>query len=111
MSPKPKIDKETHKVLKEGDLLQELVKSDGWKIVQKRFTDMVIELGDVFSIKDAEPEAAFRQLAARQIAIELVMNWMKDIEGRARQHAANSEAYGKLRREAYIVRDEESGTL
>ena len=104
---KPKLDKATIKTLNDGDELQAMVASPGWLIAKQRFTELVVQLGDIFSLKDETPDAVFRQLAARQIAIELIMSWMKEIEGRSKQHQTNSESYALLRREAYIIRNEE----
>ena len=100
-------DPATRKVLKEGELLKMLVTHDGWPIVRRKFSELVLALGDVFSIKDQDPQKVFQQIAARQIAIELVMNWIGEVEGRAKQHEFSAKAYEDMRKDAIVEREEE----
>jgi hypothetical protein len=95
-------DPETKKVLKEGETVRALVAHDGWPIVRRKYNEMVMSLGDVFSIKEQDPQKAFLQIAARQIAIELAMNWIAEVEGRARQQEFSEKAFEKIRRDAIV---------
>ena len=86
--------------------LSDIVAHDGWKIVRRRFTEMTLALGDIFGFREADPAKLLHEIAARQMAIELVMNWIRDVEGSARQHQTNSEAYEKMREESIFEVEE-----
>jgi len=102
-----KPDKETRKILKKGELLSSLVQHEAWPLVKVKFNEMVLSLGDIFSLNELDPQKLQSQLAARQIAIEMVMNWMREIEGITKQHETNSVNYTKMRRDAYLVNSED----
>lgn len=96
-----KTDKDTGKVLSEGEELMNLVKGRGWSIVKKRLTDEIVSLGDIFSLTNKENLAI--ELGARQMATEILLKWLKRVEGDAFTYEnQNSAAFRQIREETYI---------
>lgn len=103
-----KLDKETKAVLDEGSELQSLVASDGWKIARARLRDNVLSIGNIMAITGDDPTKIMAQLAARQIAVETILNWVNDIEGSAAQFKSHAEQFATMEREsAILILDEE----
>jgi len=96
-----KPDQETGKILSEGEELANLVKGIGWSIVKKRLTEEIVSLGDIFTLNNKENLAI--ELGARQMATEILLNWMKKVEGDAFTYDnQNSAAFRQIKQETYI---------
>ena len=95
--------KETQKILQEGEELYQLVRGEGWAAAKRKLVDRLRDAGSIFSITETDPQAAFQKLAAQQIAVELVMGWLEDVEGSAADWKNNQEQYNDLLRDDPIV--------
>lgn len=103
MSPE-KLDKETQKVLDEGREVAEFVNSAAWQRVKKNLFDKLITLDSLTAIPTSLPnEAKLVELTARAGAVSIVIQWIQEVEGVAKQHQANSDAMmATLRRESIV---------
>ena len=99
-----KLNKETQKVMTEGEQLKSLVASDGWAIVRRILNQQIIDIGDIFQLTDKDNLK--EEIGARQIAIEVLRNVINEVEGRAQQHQNNSEFFRRLSEDTYIHREE-----
>ena len=102
-----KLDKDTQKVFAEGQEIVDMVKSPGWGQAKHFLIESALSIGNIMTIKGDDPSKVMIQLAARQMAVETLFNWIRDIEGTAAQHLSNSEEFLKLQREEYVMRFEE----
>jgi hypothetical protein len=93
-------DAETRIVYDEGEHISSLVSSEGWKLAKRALSSRILEIGNILSI--SKTENAVQELGARQIAIQLVLDWLRDIEGAANQHKSNKDIYADLQREEYV---------
>lgn len=85
------MDKETQQVYDEGELFLQLVQHKAWGLAKELvFTPGLLDLQSVQNIKHTGPTDMAREVFARQLACDYVMNMLKDIEGRAQQHVANA---------------------
>jgi len=87
---------DTQKVLEDGEELKNLVEGRGWGIAKERFNNLMLDIGNIFDIKGADPQAITIQIAARQIAIETLTGWIRDIEGSVSQYKSNAEMMRKV---------------
>lgn len=82
-----KIDKDTEKVLQEGEMVANFVESDGWRWARDRFLELVKENESVLGIKMGKNwQDVVVELGARQLAVQIVTEWIAQVEGRASQH-------------------------
>lgn len=98
----PNIDPQTQKVLKDGEILANLVDSDGWKMAKKRLCDSLLTVMDIMTLE--KKDDIVQEIGARQLAVQLVMNWISEIEGTANQHTSNVELLKTMLKEDYIGR-------
>ena len=96
-----KLTPETQKILRDGEHLRSLIKSDGWGIVRKKFSEKVLALGNILDIKDLENVQI--EIGARQMAIEILINIIREIEADAVQYADNKAFFQALQDESYIT--------
>lgn len=82
-------DNETDKVMSEGEMIANYAKSDGWHYVKDTFTAEIMSLQSILTLTGKTPEERDREIAARSMAIEILMELMRKVEGRASQHEGN----------------------
>ena len=97
------LDKETSEVLNKGLRTRDFVKSEDWSAIKLELTDKLVALADITTLADADPTALLREIGVRKLAINLVMGWVREIEGKASQYEANAETFRKTKEEAVIV--------
>lgn len=100
-----RLDKETEKVLSEGEMAEALVKDEKWLWAKRRLFSKLIVFDSATSIEaQGRPfDEVGREVAMRQAAVEMVLNWFKDIEGLSQQHVNNREIM-QAEREDSIIR-------
>lgn len=99
------MDKQTTKLLHNGEELKMLVESDGWAIARKKLLDMISEVDSLtnFEREKKTNEEIVSEMGARQIAVEILMNWLRDIEGSVVQYKTNAEALKENKSESYLA--------
>lgn len=103
--PKKKADKETQLVVQQGQAIKDLVDSNGWQEVRKRLVQDVAAIRDITSLTEiADPSRLFQEVAARQIAAEILINWIRGVEGDAEQFRSNAELLKERYEENFVVR-------
>lgn len=83
------MDSETQKVYAEGEATYNYVNSKGWNIVKDIFAQ---KINDLQSIKNLEAGTATKMLhdvKIRLAAVDILLEIIREIEGRAQQHQAN----------------------
>lgn len=101
---KIQMDDETKKVVSEGERIENWVKSDDWKFIKKKLFNKLINVDSLNALPgDLSNEEFLREAAARKGAISLVLDWIREVEGRASQSAANRESEMQIIREESIV--------
>lgn len=87
------LDKETAKVSTEGTALKNLVKSDGWNIVRQRFLQKVSSLMNLenLPLEALDGVSLLQVIAAKKTAKDILLEFLKDIEGDVEQFDGNKE--------------------
>jgi hypothetical protein len=103
--PKKKADKETQLIVQQGQAIKDLVDSNGWQEVRKRLIQDVAAIRDITSLTEtSDPAKLFQEVAARQIAAEILINWIRGVEGDADQFRNNAELLKERYEENFVVR-------
>lgn len=85
------MDPDTQRVYNEGEQYYQLVNSKGWRLVKEQVvTPQLLDLQSVQNIKHTGPTDMAREVYARQLAVDYVMEIIRSIEGRAQQHIDNA---------------------
>jgi hypothetical protein len=99
-----KPDKATQKVLKQGDAIRDMVKSDGWSEARTRLLRLLVANSDLLGLSTDDPEKMVLEIEARKLAVGIVREWLKDIEGTASQHDAHKELMLEIATEEIVAR-------
>lgn len=97
------MDKETYDVLSEEKKIEQLVKSEEWALVRKKFIDAVLDLQSIRNIQLTDSQSVAIEVQSRNLAVNILMEWMQDVEGTA-EKSKNSDVV--VKRETYIYRTE-----
>lgn len=84
-----KLDPETIENQMEGQDIADLVGHPGWGRVKSLFEAKLMDLQSVLNIDAKDTEGVIIDIAARKSAIEILREWMNEVEGRAEQHESN----------------------
>ena len=94
-----KIDRETQEVLRKGEQMTNFVSGDGWREAKHMLTQRIADITDVRTIEEPDPIKAFQEMAARQIAVNIILDWMAELEGVRDTHKYNKEMQLEVRHE------------
>lgn len=88
---KKETDLETQQLLRDGESLKALCKSDGWQIVRKRFIGKIGELLNINStdILSADANTIVQVIGAKKTAADILTKILRDIDGSVDQHDGN----------------------
>lgn len=84
-------DKETQEVLSDGEELTNMAKSRGWGLARGMLADKILDLQNIHNVDDASIDNLVVDIKARKAAAAILYEWLKTVEGRVEQHAANKE--------------------
>ena len=97
------LDKETSEVLRRGMKVRDFVKSEEWERVKRELTDKLVSLADITTLTEADAMQLLQEIKVRKLAINLVMGWVREIEGQASQYEANGEEFRKTKEDSVII--------
>lgn len=84
------LDKETQEELRKAEDLTRLTKSKEWIEAKEMLVRLMNENSSVFSIdRTMDPEQAYIEIGARQLAVDMVRQWISEVEGMAVAHEMN----------------------
>jgi hypothetical protein len=93
------MDEETKKILSNQMRMAALVGSEGWPIARQILVDRILSLQDAFTIEADEPQKMFMDLGARKMAVLILTDTLREIEGMAQEIEAAPEKLD----EGYVV--------
>ena len=70
---------EEQKISRDEQELNNLINSDGWAIVRRKLEERMDDVASIFSL-DTKEKVSHEEVGGRQIALELIMGWFKDID-------------------------------
>ena len=87
-----KLDKETGKILTEGQELKELVSQPGWQVAKRKLFEQLAELDSIASLDFSQSkEDLANEIKNRESVRRIIMSWVATIDGEAQSHDYQSE--------------------
>lgn len=100
------LDSETKKILEEGEKAMYFVKGEDWQWAKRKLLQKLSNLDSVKTLK--EKGNILVEIKARKMTIDMIIEWLDEIEGVAQQHLEqNKEILKKTETEDYIRNLEE----
>ena len=96
------LDKNTAKQLREADELKQLCKSDGWAIAKGKILEKILELSSILNITEQDPQKVVVLMAAKQEAVQILTEWLGEIEGIAGSADDMNKAFVEQQKNHYI---------
>ena len=88
-------DVETNKIMNEGKLVAGFVESSVWQLIRKDLTAKIEDVGSVFGLDNMSPDKLVVEVGARQLAVQMVKEWIAEVEGKAEQYNVNVQMLQK----------------
>ena len=103
-----KLDPETAEVHRQAEEVHNFTQSEGWQIAREKLYSRMNDVASILGIQKNDIES----IASRQIAIEIVMGWFKDIDSEvANYKSQTSQLVKKSEEDGVIVyHEKEYGT-
>lgn len=99
------MDKETQRVFREGEKAMYLVKSEDWQWAKRKLLQKLSNLDSVKTLKEKGNIA--QEIKVRKLVIDMILEWLDEIEGIAQQHLEqNKKLLEKTEEEDYIKIEE-----
>ena len=74
---------------KRNKAIYEFVTSDGWKHVKAQLLQKIEDLQSVMNIDSQDPQKVVLEIATRRNTIELLIEWLGEVEGQVAQYESN----------------------
>jgi len=98
-----KPDLETKKILADGDAINSLVRSDGWILAKQKLIDYITGLDSISNIDPAlPPEKQIREIEINRKVIQVILDWLREVEGEAQGSATQKELLDVNRGQKFI---------
>ena len=92
--------------LKRNKEVYEFVYSDGWKHVRGELVAKIDDLQSIMNVAEGTPEEVKMDIKVRMATIEILTEWLKDVEGQAVQYEQN-ELEPEIAEISHVIRQEE----
>lgn len=102
-------DPDTEKELGEGEALVLMTQSAGWGIARALLIEDIMDLQNIHNVSDASIDNVVVDIKSRKAAVAILYAWLKKVEGRVEQHAANKASLIDKGVDDYIQREKEDG--
>jgi hypothetical protein len=76
-------------ILQEGSEITQYIESQGWQRVKDKFMKRIMDLQSIKNLSGAKPEDVMADIKARNTAVDILMDIITELEGRADQHKNN----------------------
>lgn len=103
------IDKETAKLLSDDEEISAMTKSLGWGLVREKIFMKIMELNDITTITEIDPQRLMIVIAAKQEAVKILFEWLNEIEGIAKTSKQLRDQFIQKQKEDFIMHFETSG--
>lgn len=101
------LDKETQEVLKEGEKANFLINNNDWRWAKTKLLQKLSNLDSVRTLAKIteNKEDIAVEIKARNMTIKMILEWLDEIEGIAKQHEANKKLLGDVQKEDYSIKE------
>lgn len=77
-------------IFQEGNEIAQYIDSQGWKRVKEKFAERIMDLQSIKNLEGVKPEELLADIKARNTAVDILMDIISELEGRADQHKQNT---------------------
>lgn len=85
-----KPDAETKQIFTDAEEIRLMTEGRGWQLVEAKLKEKILDLQMIGNVTGATAEEKIRNMEARQIAVEILFEWLKlDVYGAIHQANAN----------------------
>lgn len=92
-------DRETQKVLTDGEELAMMAKSRGWGIAREMLVDKILDLQNIHNVDDTSIDKVLADIKARKLAAQILFEFKNAVEGKVEQYEANKDMMDDPRQE------------
>lgn len=85
------MDADTLNNLREGEKFQRIAESEAWSELKRILADKMMDLQSIRNVDSSSAESAVLDLKARNMAIDTLMEAIREVEGRSDQHKGNKD--------------------
>lgn len=103
------MDKQTKKVLSDGEKLKSMCNTEGWMIAKRKLYGKINDVASILGIEKGKrsAEEVLAEIGGRQVATQMVIDWISEIEGIVLQHKAHAEVLKQYQEQEYILQVQE----
>ena len=99
------MDKETGKILTQGQELKELTGSPGWKTAKTKLFSQLAELDSIATLDFTKPGIELAdEIKNRESVRQIIVSWIQSIEGEADSHDYQADIMSIKKEEEEIIK-------
>ena len=99
------LERDTQEILTDGQHVQNMIDSDGWKIVKAKLDAKILDLQMIGNVEGNTPDEKVKNMEARSMAVGLLFEWLKsEVYGFAEQQNANREMMRNIQESDFVDR-------
>jgi len=101
------LDKDTQKIQQEGEKANGLMRGENWEWAKRK---LLQKLSNIDNVKTLDLKKDLKQqIEVRKMVIDMILEWISDIEGINQQHSEQSprKLLEKVEEDDYILNTEE----
>lgn len=91
------MDKETQEIYQEGEAVSEFIKTRAWGLVKSRLENKIADLDSVRNVAGKTPEEIAQDVLARQAAVEILKEFLIEVDGMVEAHKMNKDLTEDIR--------------
>lgn len=98
------LDKETQKILNDGQKIENFVESDDWKLIKKKLYSKLITFDSISGIVDDKKsmEEIGKEAIQRDAVVDIILKWIQEIESEAAGSKIKRESFESIRNDSII---------
>lgn len=98
------VDHETAKVVSQSQEIKDMVAMPGWRQARRRLFERMVELDSIDAmLLDRDPKDVMLDILSRKTVIQLMRNWVMEIEGEAATVDHTVKSFADERRDDVII--------
>lgn len=97
------MDTKTAKIIRQSEEVKAMVQSNGWGEVKAMIFEKIMALNDITSLSEADPSKLMIIIAAKQEAVKILIEWLNEVEGMAKNSDYLKKQFLEKQKEDFII--------
>ena len=97
------MDKQTAKKIRQSEEIKNMVMSAGWQEAKAMIFTKIMELNDLTSLAEADPQKLMIIIAAKQEAVKILIEWLNEVEGIAKNSDYLKKQFLEQKRDEFMI--------